>query len=313
MSEEGQQGGEVGSAVAAACAAAAPPPFDLTTLHIPAAGDEGGADEACGFFLPLGGGMVKLKGTGRPGAAPPGGRRGVVSEFSRASRRRLLQTMASLDRSTAPPLFVGLTYPGSAWPDDYAVVHEHLAALWRRLERRYPALRLAVVWRLEPQERGAPHFHLLIFGLPFLPYGWLAAAWSEIVGGDEAHRRSCSRVERVRSWRGAMSYASKYLGKSGDGAEFRDSAGVVIQAVGRHWGVKGRANLPVTWVRYAVGLRQFHQVRRVLAGLVRSKGRRHQIRGRYAGVWCFMLADEALRLVGLVAPEAVMTYEAPQF
>jgi hypothetical protein len=265
-----------------------------------------------GFYLPLGGGLVKLKGKGKPGDGPPGGPRGLITGLSKASRKRLLQTMGSVDRGTRPPLFIGLTYPGDAWPDDPAEWHADLDAWWQRLQRFLPGRKLAMIWRLEPQERGAPHFHLLIFGAEFIPYRWVADNWSAVVGGDERHRRSCSRVERVKSWRGAMSYASKYLGKLSDGRAFRANTGDVVAAVGRHWGIKGRANLPITWVRYMVHFRTFYRLRRTIAAYMRSKGRQHRVRGRFQGVWCFLDAHEGLRLVGLYEPDAEMTFQAPK-
>jgi hypothetical protein len=216
---------------------------------------------------------------------------------------RLLQQLASIDRSRGLPLFVSLTYPGGTWPDDPAVWHDHLERFYKRLCRRFPAWPVALVWRMEPQKRGAPHFHLLIFGVSFLPATWVG----------EVCAARCSRVERVRTWRGVMSYAAKYLGKVANAeASFLDAGGAVLAEVGRHWGVKGRANLPVTWVRYSLLLSQFHQVRRILANYVRSLGRRHQVRGRYGGLWCFLPADEALRLVGAYAPGSGMSYARPK-
>jgi hypothetical protein len=260
--------------------------------------------------------MVKLKGKSNSPGVPPGGPRGKVTAFSHASRRRLLQELASVDRGPESlPLFVGLTYPGAGWSDSPAAWHQHLESLYNRLCRRFDPKRerIAIVWRMEAQKRGAPHFHLLIFGVKFLPYQWLGAVWSAIVGGDAVHAARCSRVDRVKSWRGVMSYASKYMGKaSGSGAVFTDAAGVEITEVGRHWGVKGKKNLPVMWVRYKLLLGQFYQVRRALRGYLHSKGREHKVRGRYGGLWCFMLADEALRLVGAVAPGAAMAYERPK-
>jgi hypothetical protein len=66
-----------------------------------------------------------------------------------------------------------------------------------------------------------------------------------------------------------------------------------------------------TWARYVVGLRAFHRIRRTIVRYMRSKGRHHKVRGRYVGVWCFMDADEALRLVGLLEPDAVMLFQVP--
>jgi hypothetical protein len=67
-----------------------------------------------------------------------------------------------------------------------------------------------------------------------------------------------------------------------------------------------------TWVWYVVGLWAFHQIRRAIARYMRSKGRHHKVRGCYVGAWCFMDADEALRLVGLFEPEAEMEFRVPQ-
>jgi hypothetical protein len=54
--------------------------------------------------------------------------------------------------------------------------------------RRYSKGRCGAIWKLELQDRGAPHFHLLIFGLRYLPAALLARRWYEIVGsGDVNH------------------------------------------------------------------------------------------------------------------------------
>jgi hypothetical protein len=72
-----------------------------------------------------------------------------------------------------------------------------------------------------------------------------------------------------------------------------------------------KQHLPVIWVRYVVSLWTFYRLRRTIAGYMRSKGRHHKVRGRYAGVWCFMDADEALRLVCLFELEAEMVFQVP--
>ena len=283
--------------------AAAAAPFDSTTVHIPPL-PSGGYK----LFVPLGGSMCKLKG-GNPGSIPPKpGLRGKAS-FSAKSRKRLLQLVASLDQDTRPPLFLGLTYPGQDWPSLPARWHDDLESFYKRLCRKYPMCNIAVLWRLEPQHRGAPHFHLLVFGVPYIPYRWVGAAWADITSGNAA---SCSRVERVRSWRGAMSYAAKYLGKAGKGDEFTTADGEVIEEVGRHWGVMGRKHLPAMWVAYVLLEHEFHQVRRDLARCVRSKGRNHRVRGRHSGLWCFMRGEDAIRLIGHYARDAEMLYERPK-
>jgi hypothetical protein len=166
-----------------------------------------------------------------------------------------------------------------------------------------------MLWRKEPQKRGAPHYHLLVFGVPYIAYQWVGEVWAAITKGNAA---TCSRVERVRSWRGAMSYASKYLGKSLDGGEFTTDEGEVIDSVGRHWGVMGRKHLPATWVAYTLVREEFHRIRRAMVAQKRSKGRWHRIKNSYCGLWSFLRGEDALRLVGFYAADAEMSWESPK-
>jgi len=160
-----------------------------------------------------------------------GGLRGRVCGFSRASRRRLLRTLGRVNQA-AVPLFVTLTYP-AVWPSDGAVVKIHFDRWVKRLHRAFPAA--GVVWKLELQRRGAPHFHCLVWGAEYAELlAWASRAWYECVGSaDERHLRAGVRVERLRTWRGVRSYASKYLGKTGDWGD-----------LGRVWGVRYRDNIP---------------------------------------------------------------------
>lgn len=219
--------------------------------------------------------------------------RGAVGAFNRRSRGRLLQWLGSIDRRALQllPLFVTLTYPAT-WPDDPATWKRHLEAFAKRVRRRYPGA--AIVWRLEPQRRGAPHFHLLVFGVRYLdPRGEVAAWWNAILDGGADHLAAGTRVERVQSWRGVMHYASKYLAKHGDGEGF--------EGVGRHWGVIGREALPVNWRVYLV---PFFEVRRVLRSLRRSNGaKRVRLVDPYAGLWCFLDWETGVRLAGFYPPD----------
>jgi len=69
---------------------------------------------------------------------------------------------------------------------------------------------------------------------------WLALTWYRIVGsGDERHLRAGTNVEAVRSHRGVMAYAAKYMTKlvDGEGWEGWDKPG-------RYWGVINRDAIP---------------------------------------------------------------------
>lgn len=177
-----------------------------------------------------------------------GGKRGKVVGFSRGSRKRLLEKMARLDVSKARPLFVSLTYPAE-FPD-CGVARRHLRALLKRLGRRFP--RLSVVWRLELQRRGAPHFHLLVWGVKFLSVGLLRALWAGVIGYVGSARLQLD-VSKLRSWRGLLSYVAKYMGKvqaayevadMGSGGGQLDYSTYLAGLFGRVWGVFRADHLP---------------------------------------------------------------------
>ncbi len=286
-------------------------PLDLTTAHIPARGGKV-CKRGYAMYASEGGSVAKLQGVGRGGPGGARGIRGNVGGFSKGSRKRCLQTLGSIDKTgSAPPLFVGLTYPGDHWPDDPAQWAQDLENFYARLCRHRSWANIAIIWRKEPQKRGAPHFHLFIFGLEFLAWQWVGATWADITGGNP---KTCSDVEKLRSWRGAMFYASKYMAKvaDDDAGGFTTATGTPLTEVGRHWGVMGRKHLPVAWRRYALALGQFHWLRRQIARYMRSKGRNHRTRGRSSGLWCFMPSEDVGRLLGAIAPYVSSTADTPR-
>lgn len=173
-----------------------------------------------------------------------GGKRRSIDGFSVKSRRRLMQTIAGVRRDAELPLFVTLTYPDK-FPDPKQS-KKHLDTFFKRMGRSFSH---GSIWKLEPQERGAPHYHLLVWGCDeeefkkFVPF-----AWYEIAGGGDVNHlmwhsgmlgngnKHC--VQRVRSFRGVWSYASKYLGKT------FDVSGWDEKWTGRYWGVIHRDNIP---------------------------------------------------------------------
>ncbi len=102
--------------------------------------------------------MPELKGSRSVRAR---GDRGNISEFSARSRRALLTLVNSINRDVVSVhcvRFVTLTFPGE-FPTIKAS-KRHLDALLKRFERHWG--RRAIIWKIEPQGRGAPHFHLLV-------------------------------------------------------------------------------------------------------------------------------------------------------
>jgi hypothetical protein len=104
----------------------------------------------------------------RVAAIHGGGIKGKIKGFSRASRRNFLRRFATINR-TAFRAYEGkvfsivLTYPHE-WPEDAEACKKHLSALYKRLKRMYGDF--AGYWRLGIQQRGAWHFHLLLFVPP---------------------------------------------------------------------------------------------------------------------------------------------------
>jgi hypothetical protein len=162
---------------------------------------------------------------------PDRGSRREVAEWSRKSRARMTRRLADLDwapltASRRLPAMVTLTYPGE-WevvcPDGPAV-KAHLLALMKRWERAWSEPFVGA-WKLEFQDRGAPHFHLYCCppldgrragegrrrpsvgdGLPFKP--WLSLVWADIVAHPDPqqyvnHLAAGTGVDIAEGLRGA--------------------------------------------------------------------------------------------------------------
>jgi len=188
-------------------------------------------------------------------------KRSKVSVFSRASRLRLLQKMATIKEKGLKSVFVTLTY-GQAFPSPREA-KRHLDNLMKQLRRKHE--KVSGFWRLEFQQRGAPHFHLLLFGLPFMEKGELAARWANIVGEaywdysrDEV-QHPFTRIELLQSAKHASRYVAKYVGKvdtseggfniasylTDEGEFIHPLTGDNCGSIGRWWGVFNAENLPL--------------------------------------------------------------------
>jgi hypothetical protein len=120
------------------------------------------------------------------------------------------------------------------------------------------------------QKRGAWHFHLLLF-VP-LSFGsvrearyFVSSSWYEVCGQiSGGHLHTGTRVEEVRSWKKATSYAEKYLAKK---EEFPEGS-----QTGRIWGMWNGGLLPVRWETIQISLYDAYSIRRVYRKLARRKG-----------------------------------------
>ncbi len=192
------------------------------------------------------------------------GDRGEIVRFSKQSRRRLMYKLSEISCKVLPN-FVTLTYP-EQFTTDPVQWKTDFNNFWKRLKRQFPDA--SCVWKLEPQKRGAPHYHLLVWGCDFVRLRlFVPMAWYQVVGSvDPKHlywhqgrlgHGNTHCVTKCNSWRGVMAYASKYLGK------FCDCEG--WQKPGRFWGVKSRDQIPwASLVRVCITQRQGYDFIRLM-------------------------------------------------
>jgi hypothetical protein len=172
------------------------------------------------------------------------------------------------------PYFLTLTYPAE-WSWDAELWKRHLKVFSQRFVRRFPSA--GFIWKLEFQERGAPHFHPFVWGISESEglraiIEFISEAWFEVVGsGDEKHFIAGTRVEKMRSATAAIRYVSGYASKS--------DQTLVGKKVGRYWGVVGKRNIPwgdpeIIWLDE----RQCKVALRTMRRFVASANRQSRIR-----------------------------------
>jgi hypothetical protein len=210
-----------------------------------------------------------------------GGKRGAIDRFSRASRKRMLELLASI-RHDGTMLFLTMTYPDDKVTDDADVYKAQFEAFRRRFEREHPEA--FAVWRLELQDRKSgvhrgkivPHWHLLVFTHdtrdktlyddyePFTQvfHAWARDAWVEIVDSDDKnHRKHGVRTDRVKSRRHAYHYMSKYMTKEDD---YRAH-------IGRRWGRIGSIDTSVSHVAELTA-REYVHFKRLVRCWMKARG-----------------------------------------
>jgi len=194
-----------------------------------------------------------------------GGPRGTIEQFSAASRRRLLATLSSIDQTQAGRYqsFVTLTYPGE-YSKDPKRWKRDLKVFFQTLKRHLGDNYQGSTWKLEPQKRGAPHYHLMVFSHTYLCHKWVGRRWYEIVGSQNLdHLAAGISIQRIRCFNGVRSYCSKrYMGKEVTGLPDH------WRGVGRLWGVDGQ--LPTRIQEVDLSKAQFYQLRRRCRNYVKN-------------------------------------------
>lgn len=250
--------------------------------------------------------LLKVK-NGQVSEQVGGGIRGNVKGFSKGSRRRLMQTIARIRQDAELPNFITLTYP-ERFPSPKES-KKHLDIFQKRLRRMFP--NIGAIWKLEPQERGAPHYHMLAWGQETEELlRFVAKSWFEIAGnGDMKHllfhlgvfKDSKPCVSKVRSFRGVWSYASKYLGKT------FEVAGWDEKETGRFWGLLGRENVPFGEpMTMFITLKDAHQWMRYQRRFAGLKGR------DYKSITIFCKSDQWVnRIIEAHGKEVILDQDKP--
>jgi hypothetical protein len=289
-------GGEAAAAAAVGCAGLSPAHIPPLLPDGPVGRKLGGisynsspdsrVSSVCGVRYAINGNIAKLflptaeskcPGVKRP---VPDVVRGDIGEFSRESRRRFLNLLNSIDREKIPAdniCFMTLTYH-EKWGRDFEEWKRDIETWWKRFEREYreeygvevngELAAASLIWKLEYQKRGAPHFHCLLLWLgnrPNLPAlrEWVAQSWNDVVDpGNAAHLAAGTQCDLAKKWGGVSSYAAKYCGKQTNQLIDQDTG--EVHKNGRWWGVKHRRALPIRFEEQGLTEEQALTVRRVL-------------------------------------------------
>jgi hypothetical protein len=197
-----------------------------------------------------------------------GTKRSQISSFSRASRYRLIQEVSTYGKLT--PIFGTLGYnnPFPTWEE----AKYHLDQFGKKVLRKYP--NYWVIWKMEFYESGCIHFHVLIYspdGRPFIPKEEFKQWWCSATGRRDLY----PRIERLRSHRGGIYYATKYLCKEQDELKETDA---VKNFSGRYWGIIGRKNRVTHKTKYRLSPDEYKYLHGELCIQLATKRIKYELR-----------------------------------
>lgn len=218
-------------------------------------------------------GVPEYKNTG-------GGIRGNVTGFSRASRKRMFEFMASI-RHTGSMLFLTMTYDDVSLQREDFDMKAEFEAFRRRFERTFPTWQ--GLWRTEMQTRKSgelsgidvPHYHIIIFTevryedeqiqvISDSFRSWGAIAWQEITSSfDPYHLDYGFHCTPVRSRKHAYHYIGKYIGKADDDEH----------SIGRRWGRIGKFDTSIS-EKIHLDDNEIIALKRLIKRWLRNKNRR---------------------------------------
>jgi hypothetical protein len=173
--------------------------------------------------------------------------RGIVDGFSAAARLRLLKRIATIDWSGIPmSIFITLTYPDDCAERTYQQRGQDRYLFMRHVEK-YLGRKVCGVWRVEWEPRRSgyckgmilPHYHILLFGVPFVHYKEINKWWKGVLHHDGYVR---TEVKRAASPKVAGMYVAKYMSKKTERASLVNAA--YLNNPGRHYGYHRASMIP---------------------------------------------------------------------
>ncbi len=256
------------------------PPLGLSNSHIA---------NLPSLTVAFDGRLFVLRNPSADGRTIPPGERGDIVEFSAQSRKRLMQLFASIDESAvrSTSVFLTLTYHLD-WPDCPQGCRRQLQNFLKQFQAKFP--HTAQIWRLEFQQRGAPHYHILAVGVPFVDKDWVTSTWGRIAHGtSEYHGLMATNTVQIDNWYHACAYVSKEV------AKVRQQCWG--EKVGRYWGVEGRQYLPIHLDEIPLTPSQFSRLKELVLSRMPAKAVNKWIANGPNGCWSMVPGDEALRML----------------
>lgn len=233
--------------------------------------------------------QVKAKFVRPPRSLPK--KRGVVRGFSHQARIRMLQMISKIDWEKVPDgLFVTLTVPDECWPMTRSARNIARAGFMRYVEA-FHGNHVPAIWRIEWKARKTgkyrgkllPHFHLVIFGVPYIHHSMIRGWWRSLLKAESA---LATDVQSLKGKQHHAVYVAKYAAKIADSSSLDSLA--YLSSAGRHWGVHRPRLMP------------FHETE-IFDGFTDKQIDQIKALGREAFAWYGEYAELGFTMFGKVA------------
>lgn len=256
-------------------------------------------------YVETNGNVVKLRNIQIPPNKSNSTRSEIVN-YSHKSRKRLRESLQAIDWSSIEKgriAEITLTYHNN-YKKDGKEIKNHLNKLIRDLIYNYS--NCVIIWKMEYQKRGAPHFHLIMITEESVELGdylilkkgsfhyydrtnksylkegkdglrsYIQMKWNKITEEDTKNFNSGIEVEPVKNPTGLPHYLVKYVAKEQkfNEKDYQHSLPEWIQNAGRWWGIRNKDKLNIHPKRFRISPYTFEELIRTADQYWRDKGLR---------------------------------------